>query len=123
MCAIVSIAGQKSTRSKPVSASRAPRPKPLLSSIEDAAGKPEFPGKSWDRAAAFRELGGTRVREGPRLPRRSVAVRTADVRPRARRRRTHRRSLYAGLLPARAGPLPRGHRDEAVARHKEEPQA
>ena len=76
-----------------------------------------------DDAAALRQRGGTRVREDPRLLRRPVDVRAAHVRARARRGRPRRRGVHARLLPPGAGPVPRGHGDEAVARDAQEPQA
>ena len=65
--------------------------------------KPRFPGISRSRAAALRQRGRARVREDPRLPRRPVAVRAADVRARGGRRRPRRRGVHARLLPPRAG--------------------
>src|SRR4029077_17144062 len=52
-----------------------------------------------------------------------VAVRAADVRAGGRRGRARPRGVRARLLPARAGPVPRDHGDEAVARHAQEPEA
>ena len=52
-----------------------------------------------------------------------VGLRADDVRARDGRRRTRHRGVQAGLLPARAGSLPRDHRHEADARDAQEPQA
>src|SRR5204863_3772219 len=82
-----------------------------------------FPGISRRAAASFRQRGRTRVREDPRLLRRAVDVRATHLRARARRRRAGRGGVHARLLPPGAGPLPRGHRDEAVARDPQEPEA
>src|SRR5437588_503931 len=89
----------------------------------DADGKPSFPGVLWSRRACLREPRGARVREGARLLRHPLGVRAADVRARGGRGRARGGGVHARLLPARAGPLPRDHDDEAVARDSEEPQA
>src|SRR5436189_2811710 len=52
-----------------------------------------------------------------------MGVRADDLRPRGGRGRRLLRGVQAGLLPPRAEPLRRGHGDEAVARHAQEPQA
>src|SRR5919198_4761406 len=63
------------------------------------------------------------MREGPRLLRCALGIRAAYVRARAGRGGPGRRGLHPRLLPARAGPLPRGHDHEAVARHPKESEA
>src|SRR5262245_45081716 len=63
------------------------------------------------------------MRQDPRLSRGAVGLRAADVRARARRRGAGYRGLQPRLLSPRAGPLPRSHRDEAIARDAQEPQA
>ena len=98
-------------------------PAALLPWLQVAAGNAQFPGISRGRTASLRQRGRARVREDPRLPRRPLAVRAAHVRARAGRGRPRRRGVHARLLPPRAGSLPRGDGDEAVARHPQEPQA
>src|SRR5947207_3039230 len=61
--------------------------------------------------------------EGPRLLRRALGLRAPHLRSRAGRRGAHDRGLHPRLLPPGTGPVPRGHRDEAVASDAEEPQA
>src|SRR5207253_4405539 len=89
----------------------------------DDAGNPRFPGISRAGAAPLRQPGGARMRQGSRLLRRPLGLRAEDVRARGRRAGPRDRSVQTGLLPPRAGPLRRGDRDEAVARHAQEPQA
>ena len=63
------------------------------------------------------------MREAARLLPGALGLRAEDVRARAGRGRHRDRGLQAGLLPPGSGSLPRGDRDEAVARDEEEPEA
>ena len=68
-------------------------------------GRPRFPGISRLHPSAVPERSGVGVRQDPRLLRRPLAVRAANVRARDRRRWPGARGLRARLLPARAGSL------------------
>src|SRR4051794_12216351 len=89
----------------------------------NGAGNARFPGVPRGPASSLRKSRGARVREGPGLLRSPVGVRAAHVRARGERGRPRARGIHARLLSSGTGPLPRGHGDEAVARHAEEPQA
>src|SRR4051812_21119187 len=82
-----------------------------------------FPGICRQGTAAFRQRGGARVRQDPRLLRSSLAIRAGHVRARAGRGGPRRRGVRARLLPSGAAPVSRDHRDETVAGDTEEPQA
>ena len=84
---------------------------------------PDFQAFRGSRQAPLRKPRRARVREAPRLLRRALGLRAAYLRSRDGRGGTRHRGIHARLLPPRAGSLSRGHGDEAVARHAQEPQA
>src|ERR671933_670038 len=110
-----------SRHASPYAEFRASGPTATLNSGD--TGNARFPGISWPGTTALRQSSRARMRQGPGLLRSALAVRADDVRARGGRGRTHRRGFQARLLPARTGPLRRGHGDEAVARDTQEPQA
>src|SRR5579859_449073 len=99
------------------------RPMRSVPSSADGVRNTCFPGISGERATAFRQPGGARMRQSPRLLRGALGIRAEDVRPRAGRDRPGDRGLRARLLPPRPGFVRRADGDETVARDAQEPQA